>query len=154
MPRLIGVFAGSTVTLLVLSCRGSIITSYFPPIWKNVDRVDCVFMLYQGRMCVCVCVCVWECEPACVCVFYTKETWYTFFEWEGNKTSLVTSEIKQTIITKTNHTSTGPMIMLGFTVFHTYEPRHKKTCLSGLRPGITQTGLLSYRLATGLKFWL
>ena len=26
-----------------------------------------------------------------------------------------------------------------------YEPRHMKTCLRGLRPGITQTGLLSYR---------
>ena len=27
----------------------------------------------------------------------------------------------------------------------TYEPRHEKTCLQGLRPGKTQTGLLSYR---------
>ena len=26
-----------------------------------------------------------------------------------------------------------------------YEPHHKKTCLRGLRPGKTQTGLLSYR---------
>ena len=26
-----------------------------------------------------------------------------------------------------------------------YEPRHDKTCLRGLRPGRTQTGLLSYR---------
>ena len=25
------------------------------------------------------------------------------------------------------------------------EPRHEKTCLRGLRPGKTQTGLLSYR---------
>ena len=34
----------------------------------------------------------------------------------------------------------------------TYEPRHEKTCLRGLRPGKTQTGLLSYRLARGSKF--
>ena len=27
----------------------------------------------------------------------------------------------------------------------TYEPRHEKTCLRGLRLGKTQTGLLSYR---------
>ena len=27
----------------------------------------------------------------------------------------------------------------------TYEPRHEKTSLQGLRPGKTQTGLLSYR---------
>ena len=26
-----------------------------------------------------------------------------------------------------------------------YEPRHQKTCLQGLGPGKTQTGLLSYR---------
>ena len=26
-----------------------------------------------------------------------------------------------------------------------YEPRHKKTCLRGFRPGKTQTGMLSYR---------
>ena len=26
-----------------------------------------------------------------------------------------------------------------------YEPHHKKTCLWGFRPGMTQTGLLSYR---------
>ena len=26
-----------------------------------------------------------------------------------------------------------------------YEPRHEKTCLQDLRPGKTQTGLLSYR---------
>ena len=26
-----------------------------------------------------------------------------------------------------------------------YEPRHEKTCLQGLRPGKTQTGLLSYK---------
>ena len=26
-----------------------------------------------------------------------------------------------------------------------YEPRHEKTCLRGLPPGKTQTGLLSYR---------
>ena len=26
-----------------------------------------------------------------------------------------------------------------------YEPHHKKICLRGLRPGITQTSLLSYR---------
>ena len=26
-----------------------------------------------------------------------------------------------------------------------YEPRHEKTCLLGLRPGKTQTGLLSHR---------
>ena len=25
------------------------------------------------------------------------------------------------------------------------EPRHEKTCLQGLRPGKTQTGLLSFR---------
>ena len=25
------------------------------------------------------------------------------------------------------------------------EPRHKKTCVSGFRPGKTQIGLLSYR---------
>ena len=27
----------------------------------------------------------------------------------------------------------------------TNEPRHEKTCLRGLRPGLIQTGLLSYR---------
>ena len=26
-----------------------------------------------------------------------------------------------------------------------YEPRHEKTCLRGLQPGKTQTGMLSYR---------
>ena len=35
-----------------------------------------------------------------------------------------------------------------------YEPHHEKTCLWGLRPGKIQTGLLSYRLARGLKFWI
>ena len=32
-----------------------------------------------------------------------------------------------------------------------YEPRHKKTCLRGLRPGMTKTGLLSYRGLLGLE---
>ena len=36
-----------------------------------------------------------------------------------------------------------------------YEPRHKKTCLRGFRPGKTQTGLLSYRdQLESLKFWV
>ena len=30
-------------------------------------------------------------------------------------------------------------------VYKVYEPRHEKTCLRGLRPGKSQTGLLSYR---------
>ena len=30
-------------------------------------------------------------------------------------------------------------------VYAVYEPRHEKTCLRGLRPGLTQTGLLSFR---------
>ena len=30
-----------------------------------------------------------------------------------------------------------------------YEPRHEKTCLRGLRPGKTQTGLLSYTESAG-----
>ena len=29
--------------------------------------------------------------------------------------------------------------------FCLYEPRHKKTCLRGFQPGVTQTSLLSYR---------
>ena len=32
-----------------------------------------------------------------------------------------------------------------------YEPRHEKTCLRGLRPGKTQTGLLSFR--SSLESW-
>ena len=35
-----------------------------------------------------------------------------------------------------------PMGMMGKGI---YEPRHEKTCLRGLRPGKTQTSLLSYR---------
>ena len=32
-----------------------------------------------------------------------------------------------------------------FASFRLFEPRHEKTCLQGLQPGKTQTGLLSYR---------
>ena len=38
-------------------------------------------------------------------------------------------------IVKTVHVNALPVIL--------YEPRHKKTCLRGLRPGRTQTGLPS-----------
>ena len=67
MPRLIWVFAGRTVSLLVLSCRSS-----------------CIFI------------------PLVILCMLTV----------------------------------GPVI---------FEPRHEKTCLQGLRPGKTRTGLLSYR---------
>ena len=39
--------------------------------------------------------------------------------------------------------SQGRYIVLN-TTWLTFEPRHEKTCLQGLRPGKTQTGLLSY----------
>ena len=33
------------------------------------------------------------------------------------------------------------------------EAHHEKTCLRGLRPGKTQTGLLSFRNQLVFKFW-
>ena len=57
-----------------------------------------------------------------------------------------------------------PTVVLGFQDFSyspyvdqeymitTFEPRHEKMCLRGLRPGKTQTGLLSFRDQLVLKF--
>ena len=41
-------------------------------------------------------------------------------------------------------TSVSTTVVTGFT-WTSFEPQHEKTCLQGLRPGKTQTGLLSYR---------
>ena len=59
---------------------------------------------------------------------------------QGSEASLCRQQTDQTVDAQTDlklhcaHKST-----------HVCKPRHKKTCLQGLRPGKTQTGLLSYR---------
>ena len=119
MPRLSWVFAGRTATLLVLSWGGS-------------------FGLFLCRTCKLqhhVWRFLWEVSPRFMLFESTQEK---------RDLSTVRFEILQTPMR--SHSKGSEMWFLSESSSSSiFEPRHKKTCLRGLRPGKTRTGLLSYR---------
>ena len=95
--------------------------------------------------------------------FYPSEYWYNEFVlkwqmfvrggnffclfWKRNSScsSCIMFHVHQSILYIIHHNS---LLLVSKTII-LYEPRHKKTCLWGLRPGLTQTGLPSHRRVAG-----
>ena len=133
MPWLIRVFAGRTLILLVLSCRGSYKRNCY-----NTCSLSEKLMFYCIRF-------------FFFCRVYRSFTGLKYIGDEKNVfchllllNTIIANLTKRHVRTAKKFGSAFLSIRWSHIV-NLFEPRHEKTCLRGFRPGETQTGLLSYR---------
>ena len=131
MPRLIWVLAGRTLTLLVLSIGGS---------YEKFSPMHIQFATRDGiSWCSLSMAEEWRLHMYTNAWMQFSVIFYFLFinVLHGYKKSAITITINVVYRLMDMLTRQWPIIK--------FEPCHKKTCLQGLRPGKTLTGLLSYR---------